>query len=141
VERGVPDGGATSFLLVTANAFAVLPARLHAPVAGLAFLKLVAFVSFMWRRQEFRYVLYDYGSAMVVVLLLQVWVRLSRRMPGAGLLIAGVLVAFLAAAVQQSGLDLHRHFNHNDLYHLVQLAALWLFYRGALRQTAPHPNT
>ena len=131
---------ATSFLLVAATAFAVLAKRLRTLVVGLALLKLVAFALFLSRHGEFRYVVYDYGSAMAVVLLLQVWVGLRSGKPGAGLLIAGVLVGFVAAVIQQSGFDLHRHFNHNDLYHLVQLLALWLFYRGALRQTAPHPN-
>jgi hypothetical protein len=39
----------------------------------------------------------------------------------------------LAAAVQASGFALHRHFNHNDLYHVVQIAAMVLFYTGARR--------
>jgi hypothetical protein len=30
---------------------------------------------------------------------------------------------------------LHRHFNHNDLYHVIQVAAMLLFYRGARRLT------
>jgi hypothetical protein len=45
-------------------------------------------------------------------------------------MVAGVAVSIAAAAVQASGLDLHQHFNHNDLYHLVQLGALLLYYRG-----------
>ena len=39
--------------------------------------------------------------------------------------------ALAAAAAQASGFDLHRHFNHNDLYHVVQIAAMVIFYRGA----------
>jgi hypothetical protein len=45
---------------------------------------------------------------------------------GLGLTLAGV-------AIQQSGWALHTHFNHNDLYHLVQMAGLYCLYRGALR--------
>ncbi len=32
---------------------------------------------------------------------------------------------------QRSGMALAEWFNHNDLYHLIQLIALYLFYRGA----------
>jgi hypothetical protein len=32
-----------------------------------------------------------------------------------------------------SGIALHPHFNHNDLYHVVQIAAMLLFYRGIRR--------
>jgi hypothetical protein len=45
-------------------------------------------------------------------------------------------VSVLAALVQQSGLTLHRNFNHNDLYHVIQLVALWLLYRGG-KLTSP----
>jgi len=46
-------------------------------------------------------------------------------------MLAAAVVSALAAAVQASGFSLHQHFNHNDLYHVIQIAALWLFYRGA----------
>jgi hypothetical protein len=44
--------------------------------------------------------------------------------------VAGVALTFAAAGVQQSGFDLHRHLNHNDLQHLVQMVAVWLLYKG-----------
>ena len=37
------------------------------------------------------------------------------------------------AMVQASGFRLHEHFNHNDLYHVIQMVALVLLYRGAKR--------
>jgi hypothetical protein len=45
----------------------------------------------------------------------------------------GVSVSVLAAVVQQSGWSLHQHFNHNDLYHVIQAVGVWLLYRGAIR--------
>jgi hypothetical protein len=45
--------------------------------------------------------------------------------------IAGIGVSFIAFLIQQSSLDIHRHFNHDDLFHCVQMIALYLFYRGA----------
>lgn len=44
----------------------------------------------------------------------------------------GVLVSFMAAAVQVNGVALHDHFNHNDLDHVIQMGGMHLFYRGAL---------
>jgi hypothetical protein len=44
-----------------------------------------------------------------------------------------VLISIVAAAVQQSRLSLSAHFNYNDLYHVVQMGAMCVFYRGALR--------
>jgi hypothetical protein len=44
--------------------------------------------------------------------------------------VSGILVSFVASLIQQSGFALHQHFNHNDIFHVIQLLALWLLYRG-----------
>jgi hypothetical protein len=44
-----------------------------------------------------------------------------------------VAVSVLAGLAQASGLALHERFNHNDLYHVLQIAAMFLFYRGVRR--------
>jgi hypothetical protein len=63
--------------------------------------------------------------------------RASRWMFGA------VGASALAAGVQASGFALHRHFNHNDMYHVIQIAAMALFYIGAgrLRDRSKHEET
>ena len=38
-----------------------------------------------------------------------------------------------APLLQQSGIRLHAHFNHNDLMHVVQMGAVWLLYEGGRR--------
>ena len=42
----------------------------------------------------------------------------------------GVSVAGLLVLV--SKLSLHRHFNHNDLYHVIQMFGLYALFRGAM---------
>ncbi len=49
---------------------------------------------------------------------------------GMGWLVAGVAVSLVAVLVQVRRVALHRHFNHNDLYHVIQMVALYLFFRG-----------
>ena len=45
-------------------------------------------------------------------------------------MIGSIIVSVIGALVQMSRLTLHEHFNHNDLYHVIQLLALWLLYRA-----------
>lgn len=80
---------------------------------------------------RFVFAIAAYGSALVVLAAVQVpaW----RERPAARWFVAGVVVSAVAAAVQQSGWSLHPHFNHNDLYHVVQAIAVWLLYRGAIQ--------
>ena len=87
----------------------------------------------MLAHDEFRFVIYDYGSTLAILLML----LSPRAHPGLSghraLIASGILVSIAAAAVQQSGIRLHRHFNHNDLMHVVQMGGVWLLYQGGAR--------
>jgi hypothetical protein len=88
-----------------------------------AVVKFVVYASWMIVHDDFSWVILDYGITLVIV-----GIALRRN----GWVLSSIAVSVLAALVQQSGLTLHRHFNHNDLYHVIQLVALWLLYRGGL---------
>ena len=45
----------------------------------------------------------------------------------------GLIVSAAGFVVQKSGWDLHKHFNHNDIYHVIQIAGFWLLYEGVKR--------
>jgi hypothetical protein len=81
---------------------------------------------------HFDYVIYEYGVSMTLVLLLQIWQWWRYRSEAAPWIIAGILVSAVASQIQMSRLGLHRHFNHNDIFHVVQMLTLWLLYRGGL---------
>ncbi|MBH74669.1 MAG: hypothetical protein CL896_02615 [Dehalococcoidia bacterium] len=49
------------------------------------------------------------------------------------LALAGVILTFVAAAIQQIGIGVHaEYFNHNALYHVVQAVGLYLIFRGSM---------
>jgi hypothetical protein len=95
------------------------------------------YAAWMLRHDAFVNVIVEYGLAMLFVLLFQIAAPRLRREPSTRWVIAGVALTFVAAGVQQSGFDLHRHLNHNDLQHLVQMVAVWFLYKGGsnLRDT------
>lgn len=93
-------------------------------------LKWAGFSIWMIWHDEFKYVIYDYVPSMLGVLLLQFHAYVRRRVAAAGWIASGIAVSFLAAAVQQGGVRPHEHFNHNDLYHVIQMLGGYLFYRG-----------
>jgi hypothetical protein len=97
-------------------------------------LNLVAFAVYaiwMTSNADFIYVISYYVPAMSTVALIQLWGYYRTKLPAAPWFVAGVTVTLLGAVIQQSGFSLHRHFNHNDIYHVVQIAGLWLLFRGA----------
>ena len=95
------------------------------------------YAAWMLRHDAFVNVIVEYGLAMLFVLLLHLAAPRLRREPSTRWVVAGVALTFVAAGVQQSGFDLHRHLNHNDLQHLVQMVAVWFLYKGGskLRDT------
>lgn len=97
---------------------------------GLAVLKFLVYAAWMTVHDDFRFVIYDYAPALLGIFLLSVYAALARRERFAPWIVGGVVVSFAAAGIQASGLKLHQNFNHNDLYHVVQMAAFWLFFRG-----------
>ncbi|MET0554868.1 MAG: hypothetical protein ABW221_17635 [Vicinamibacteria bacterium] len=123
-------GGLMSFCLIASSAAAALgaPARTAFYVAALV--QLVVFSGWVALHPEFRWLVFDYGLAIAASAALHL-ARLRRGdRPGALWILAGLGVSVAAALLQQSGLVLHAHFNHNDLYHVVQMLGTWLLYRG-----------
>ena len=59
--------------------------------------------------------------------------REEARRDGHGWLRRAVVITLVAAAALAAGVSPHPHFNHNDLYHVVQLAGLYCLFRGAIR--------
>ena len=125
--------GLASFLLLAAAFNSAFSGRVRQWLIAAAAVKLVVYADWMLRHDDFRFVIYDYGSTLVILLLL-VLTRRTRGFSGHRAYIAwGILVSIAAAAVQQSGIRLHEHFNHNDLMHLLQMGGVWLLFAGGVR--------
>jgi hypothetical protein len=112
--------GIISFAMVVGSSIATTHGLPRKIMLAFAAVKLVVYEAWMLSHDDYLYVIVDTGVALAIVAVLH-------RSPW---MLAGVAVSLVAAGVQASGFDLHPHLNHNDLYHLVQIAAMILFYRG-----------
>jgi len=122
--------GLASCGMVAGSAFATTRGRVRQALVAFALVKLAAFWLWIWHDDRFIWVVTDTGIAFALVALLH---ALRAREPGSGAILGGVGLSIVAGAVQASGFDLHRHFNHNDLYHVIQIAAMLAYYRGVRR--------
>ena len=95
----------------------------------LAIALFVAYAGWMTMHDSFLYVIVDYGLTMLLLAIIAI---VRRRDPSSKWVIASVIVSVIAAIVQQAPVAYH-----NDVYHLIQLVALWLLYRaGTLMSSA-----
>ncbi len=124
--------GLASACLLGAAALAGSSGVLQRALLVLVVVKLIAYVWWMTGHDDFMFVIYDYGSALLLTMVVA-WLSKTGGMTAAlPWLNAGAAVAVVAALIQAFKLAPHPHFNHNDLFHVVQMVALYLLYRGGL---------
>ena len=127
----VATGIGSACLLAAAVTAAVAGPLRHA-LMGLVLVKLVVYIWTIATKDAFVLVIADYGTALVAVLLAAWFIRPTGLTPAAWWITAGVAVAAVAGVIQWARVAPHVHFNHNDLFHVVQMASLYLLYRGGL---------
>ncbi len=134
VWKGTTIGmGIASFLLLWSALTASFSGRPRQWLVAAASLKLGIYVAWMAGHDDFVYVICDYGATLGILLLLVLAGRLHGEAGHRPYIVGGIFVSVAAAALQQSGVRFHRHFNHNDLMHVVQIGGVWLLYKGGAR--------
>ncbi len=97
------------------------------PIKWFLNIKLLAFLVVAVLMTQFIVGIADYGSAFLIGL----WVYgRKNEHPASHYMIKGIVVSLVAAAIQILKISPHPNFNGNDLYHVVQIFGLYLFYKG-----------
>ena len=61
-----------------------------------------------------------------------------KEMPYVHWLQRGLTVSVVGFVIQKTGWDPSTNFNHNDVYHIIQIVGFWCLYQGIKR--IPEPN-
>lgn len=125
--------GVGTFAMVAGSSIGTTTETLRKLLISLATVKLVIYLTWMVSHDDFSFVIVDTAIAMAAIGLLHGWTAMRGRDPASFWMIGGVGVSALAAGVQAKGYEPHPNFDHNDLYHIIQIAAMILFYIGARR--------
>ena len=122
--------GVASFGMLAGSAYTTTTGTVRRVLLAAALLKLGFYEVWMLGHDDFIYVVADTASAMLAVAALHL---LDLDNPATRWILGGVAVSLIAAGIQAGRLALHEHFNHNDLYHVLQIAAMLLYYAGVKR--------
>lgn len=130
--------GAANLAFLVGIAWAVFrPGKVRLAAVVLFAIHFVVFCALLMRAMDFALVIQDYAIVLAAFTVLAVheWRRGSGA---ASWLAAAISVSALGAIVQRSGFAFHVHFNHNDIFHVLQSVGLWCYARaGALLTDAP----
>jgi hypothetical protein len=110
-----------------------VPSWLRAPAIVLLVLRYAVVTVVLLRVHELRLVVADFALSLVLILASVLHSLVVTREGAGPPLLAGVLVSAAGALVQSLRVGPVVGLNHDDLFHLVQMGGLWLFYRAGLR--------
>ena len=93
---------------------------------------LIIYLFIVTKNDDFVNVVLFYVPLMAIVLIGLLYSYFVFQSDGVNMIIIGIIISFVGAGVQQSGIELHKHMNHNDISHFIQMLAMWFFYQGSL---------
>jgi hypothetical protein len=131
--------GFSSFFLLAAVLSIAVDGKTRRVWFAIATLQLGVYLFWISSHKEFRFAIYDYASAMAAILAFSVVAARRGNRAFGQWMAGGIAICLLASVVQASHFALHRNFNHNDLYHVIQIGGALLFYR-AFAQASLHSN-
>ena len=122
--------GIFSFGMMVGSVLATARGAARTGLLAFAAAQLALYTAWMLAHDEYRYVVLTSAVTMLVLLILHGWSAAVRRDEASYWVLAAIAVSTGAALVQYHRLALHEHFNHNDLYHVIQIVGVLLFFRG-----------
>jgi hypothetical protein len=71
-----------------------------------------------------------YLPLTIISLICFLYIFIYRGYMGALFISVGLLVTLFASLIQSSRIILHRHFNYNDFFHVMQMIGMYLMFKG-----------
>ncbi len=124
--------GLADFDLIVGAAFASVRRSAAKWIAAAAAAKFVLFLIWSLPSDSFAPAVVDTAITLVAILALQAFALVSWRAASSSWILAGVGVSAAAAVIEALRPGLPAPFGPDAVYHLIQLAGVFLFYRGAL---------
>jgi len=112
---------------------AALPRRYQATAIGLLVVRFLLYAVLLMRVREVRVVVVDFVLTLTLLLVFALLSLFARRDGAGPWLLGGTLVSAAGAAVQAFRVAPLAGLTHNDVFHLIQMAGTWFFYRAGLR--------
>ncbi len=118
-------GGVLMFLGIL---YAVINASLTI-ITAILIVSYIIYAVWILRNDKFIFVIIYYLPMLIGILIIELF---NLSSPSAIWFISGILSTFIGFGIQIKGYKLHEHFNHNDIFHVIQMFAVYLLFIGVI---------
>ena len=125
--------GISCYFFLMASFSHIFPSATVQWLEWIPLILLMVYSTIIVKDHRFMIVILFYLPTMIFVLVMMIYSQFILEFNGSGLISIGILISFLAAGIQLSGFSLYKHFNYNDIYHIVQMAGMYFIYKGVLQ--------
>jgi len=124
--------GVASFMMLAGLITYFVDGTLNTILLIVDVISLITYLTWMSKHDEFIYVIMYYGPVMLIVLIANIVALISSDNSYSVNFILGVIIAVFAAVIQMSKKGLHKHFNNNDIFHILSIISGYFLYLGVI---------
>ena len=101
-------------------------------VISILLLHFFLFVFKVLKNDKFLNAIKFYLPVLLISLIISLYTFFVVGYTGAMFISLGIVVILVASLVQMSNIILHKHFNNNDFFHVLQIIGMYFLYIGGL---------
>ncbi|MBT3590157.1 MAG: hypothetical protein HOK52_15235 [Candidatus Marinimicrobia bacterium] len=101
-------------------------------VRWIIIISLVFYSLWLFKDDRFIVVILYYIPLMIFIMTGMFYHFLVLNSAGSAAVAVGILVSLGGAGIQASGFSIHKYFNHNDLFHVIQMIGYLLMFQGGM---------
>ena len=125
-------GFAAFFLLLASIKSSSSNSSFITSMNAVAVLQLMIYLYWIRNHDEFLYVIVNYLFAMILVVILKIYSFITIADQSSIWILGSIIVSIVASGIQAKKIGIHpKYFNHNDLFHVIQLPGFYLLYKAA----------
>ncbi|MBL7014227.1 MAG: hypothetical protein ISR83_07380 [Candidatus Marinimicrobia bacterium] len=124
--------GASGWLFSIGASIFFLPPFLYDWARWILIISWVVYTLWLLRDDRFIIVIVYYLPLMIFIMTGMFYHFIVMNSTGSFAVAVGILVSLGGAGIQASGFSIHKHFNHNDLFHVIQMLGYLLMYQGGM---------
>ena len=128
--------GFTIFFLLMAGVSTVMPYDSYRITMRVAVIGLVLYGWQMVKFSGFGHSVKFIAIGMIFIFTAFTTLYWRLAHPGSAYLFAGTILTVASGSLWTTGWSIHKQFNHNDLFHVIQMICLWFLYQGGVMTEA-----